>query len=79
MTTRLFLHSPARAVTLEILSFDKETNQVEVLSLETGQHYRMPYEPAEWKAKGWVRDKVEQPGMEDEEDRRTFAWQAGAA
>ena len=73
---RLYLHSPAKAMTLEIVdAFDKEgVKHVRALCLQSGSVYEMPLNMAGWKQAGWVPEKVIEPNEFDEPDRR---FQAG--
>lgn len=66
---RLLLHSPAKSVTLEVMKFDKEANEVTVLCWQSGHVYKMPYDPPAWERAGWVRQKVDDL-MDDVHDAR---------
>ena len=69
---RLLLHSPAKAMTLEIVdAFEKEgCTHVKALCLHSGHVYEMPHDMAAWKAAGWVPEKVILPNELDTPDIR---------
>lgn len=75
---RYLLHSPAKTMTLEIVAVDKETNEVTTICLQSGHVYKMPFDPADWKEKGWVREKVDDCTPEDLPDNRLIGYDEGS-
>lgn len=79
MGVRFLLHSPAKHVTLEIMDFLKETNEVLVLSWSSGHIYKMPYDKEAWAKAGWQREKIEDDGHDpDMVDNRLVGYNTGS-